>query len=103
MAFAGSSTTLGNAGVWDSGNKETLDNDSLQGTVFADQGGTLLIKQSLDGTNYDKVTTLTIVANTPQDINVTLLCPYWRMVYTNGATPQGAFRVGARTTSAGDS
>jgi hypothetical protein len=77
--------------------------DSISGTVIADQGGTLFVEQSFDGTNWDLSDSIAVVANTGQGFSKTLYAPYVRLRYVNGATGQGSFRLYSRFTSAGDS
>lgn len=77
--------------------------DRIAGLVFADQAGTLYVEQSADGTNWDLSTSVNITANTGTKFSEELIAPYVRVRYTNGASGQGAFRLSAKTTSAGDS
>lgn len=66
----------------------------LHGTVYADQGGTLQIEFSNDGTNIDYVRTIAVsaadTANSAWDQMV--IAPYVRFRYTNGASDQAAYR-----------
>ena len=66
----------------------------LQGTCFADQGGTLYIDFSGDGSNVDYTRTLSISANDTATSawDQLIPSPYVRFRYTNGAVAQGAFR-----------
>lgn len=65
----------------------------ITGTVFADQAGTLNVQQSFDNENWDAESTFSVVANTGQGFNVTLLAPYFRLLYVNGAEAQTVFRL----------
>lgn len=69
----------------------------LCGTVYADQGGTLQIEFSNDGTNVDYVRTIAVsasdTANSAWDQMV--IAPYVRFRYTNGAVQQTVYRFHA--------
>jgi hypothetical protein len=104
MAYwTGSTTVLGNAGVWTGNTRLRERHDTVAGTVFSDQSGTLKVQQSADGTNWDLETTVAVTGGTGAAINVALVAPFWRLKYTNGATPQTAFRISATTQAGGDS
>lgn len=75
--------------------------DWVVGMVFADQTGTIFIEQSMDGTNWDLSTNYTIAANDGKGFKEDVFAPYVRIRYVNDATPQGAFRLTARFSSAG--
>lgn len=75
--------------------------DWVVGMVFADQAGTLHIEQSMDGTNWDIDTSYTIAANDGKGFKEDIFAPYVRVRFVNGATPQTAFRITARFSSAG--
>lgn len=75
--------------------------DWVVGMVFADQGGTLHIEQSMDGTNWDIDTSYTITANNGKGFKEDVFAPYVRVRYVNGATPNTVFRITARFSSAG--
>lgn len=66
----------------------------LCGTVYADQGGTLQIEFSNDGTNVDYIRTIAVsasdTANSAWDQMV--IAPYVRFRYTNGSVEQTAYR-----------
>ena len=70
---------------------------SLTASVFTDQTGTLAFQQSDNPANtnfWETVATYAIAASTLLSIvpfSITKL--YWRLVYTNGATPQTAFEL----------
>jgi hypothetical protein len=96
----GSSTPLGANGVW----TDTLQagrEDFIVGLVFSDVAGSLLVEQGIDGTNWDYDTTIAVSANTGVAFKHDVYAPYVRLTYTNGATPQTAFRLHARFSSSG--
>lgn len=65
-------------------------------TVFADQVSAtngLSIQQSTNGTNWDFVDAYTISASSGAAYDVPIYASQLRVVYTNGATLQGAFRL----------
>jgi hypothetical protein len=97
----GTKTPLAGAGTW----QDTMlagREDWLVGLAYSDQAGSLLIEQSIDGQNWDFDTTVTVVANTGKEFKIELYAAYIRLTYTNGATPQTEFRLGARFSSAGN-
>ena len=64
--------------------------------VFSDQSSAtdgLSIQQSADGTNWDNTDEYTVPANTGKTFSFQPSMKYLRVVYTNGATPQTAFRL----------
>jgi hypothetical protein len=61
--------------------------------VLADKDGTLLVDNSGDGVVTDRVSSFSVLANVPFFIGLSQLTRYIRVRYTNGATPQGSFRV----------
>jgi hypothetical protein len=75
--------------------------DWVVGMVFADQAGDIYIEQSMDGTNWDLSTTYAVTANNGKGFKEDVFAPYVRVRYVNGATPQTAFRLTARFSSAG--
>lgn len=98
--FEGSKTPLLAAGEWSTilvAGRE----DYVVGLVFADQAGTLHIEQSTDQTNWDVDTTYAIVASNGKGFKEEIFAPYVRVRFTNGATPQGTFRITTRFSSAG--
>lgn len=53
----------------------------------------LSIQQSSDGTNWDFVDTYTVNASDGKILTFQPACKYFRIVYTNGAGDQAAFRL----------
>lgn len=65
-------------------------------TVFTDQASAtdgLSLQQSSNGTNWDLVDTYTISASAAKTISLPRQARYFRIVYTNGATPNTVFRL----------
>ena len=61
--------------------------------AYADQAGTLTIQDSTDNTTWRSVESIAVAAGETKSLNVQCLARYYRVVYTNGATLQGAFRL----------
>ena len=61
--------------------------------AYADQAGTLTIQDSTDNTTWRAVESIAVAAGETKTLNVPCLARYYRVVYTNGATLQGAFRL----------
>lgn len=66
---------------------------SIAVNVFASHPGTLYIKQSMNGTNFDHVKTFPIGANRGETHAVVVSCRYCQISYTNGDTDQTTFRL----------
>ena len=99
--YIGTTTPLLANGTW----SDTLQagrEDFIAGLVFSDQGGTLLIEQGIDNQNWDFDTSITVVGGTGKEFKLDIYAPYVKLTYTNGATPQTAFRLGARFSSSGN-
>lgn len=103
MAYLSSNQSLGANATWTSGTKLTDRADSIVGSVFADQAGTLYVDQSFDNTNWDISESTAVAAGAGTKFKHDLIAPHIRLRYVNGATAQGAFRLHARFSSAGDS
>lgn len=100
--FIGSNTLLGNGGVY----QDVLQagrEDNIVGLVFSDQGGTLNIEHSTNGTDWDvNDSPITVAAGVGQVFSRPIYGAYVRLRYVNGATPQTVFRIQARFSSAGN-
>lgn len=75
--------------------------DYVVGMVFADQAGTIYIEQSMNGTNWDLSTNYVVTASDGKGFKEEVFAPFVRIRYVNGATPQTAFRLTVRLSSAG--
>ena len=97
VSTANSSTaTLGSSGVFTGTAEDVTDYAIAYVTVFADQTSAtdgLSVQQSSDGTNWDFTDVFTIPANSGRTFSFELAAQYFRVVYTNGAAAQGAFRL----------
>lgn len=85
--------TLAISGVYTGPSLDGINFRRITGKAFADVAGSLAIQQSDDGTTWDTITTVTVVAATPIAWDQVLNARYVRYVYTNGATIQAAFRL----------
>lgn len=103
MAYFGNTTSLPANGIYTSDVKLADRADNISGAVFSDQPGTIFIEQSGDGTNWDISSNYPVTANNGSGFSESLLLPYVRLRYVNGANAQGTFRITGRFTSAGDS
>lgn len=75
--------------------------DTLTGLVWADQSGSLTISYSSDGSNWDfSEGNVTVVPNTGQKVSFSVVAPYVRATYTNGAGAANV-RCSLRFASAG--
>lgn len=88
--------TLGNGGVFTGTAEDISAYASVTVSLFADQASAtngLSIQQSADGTNWDMADIYTVPASTGKTFGVQVAAKFLRVVYTNGATPQSAFRL----------
>ena len=100
MAWIGTTELLDANETWTSSAVKTKLAGSVRGIVFSDESGSLTIEFSSDGTNWDYETTaISITGGTGKSFNESVVAPYYRLVYTNGATGQGEFRITANTYS----
>lgn len=91
-----STTNLGIGGVFTALAEDIKDYSVVQVNVFADQSSAtdgLSVQQSSNGTNWDITDTYTIPASTGKTFSFQAAARYFRIVYTNGGTGQGAFRL----------
>lgn len=97
ISSANSSTSiLGGNAVFTGTSEEVKDFASITISVFSDQASAtdgLSIQQSSNGTNWDITDTYTISASTGKTFSVQPAARFFRIVYTNGSTPQGTFRL----------
>ena len=89
------SSTLTASGVFTGLSDDTKGYTAI--TVFAtsDEDGHLIILQSTDGTNFDKLTRYNFSPKNQIyiDSTIALSCRYVKVTYTNGATGQTSFRL----------
>ena len=74
----------------------TLDYGFIFVTVFSDVASAvdgLIFQQSSDGTNWDNIDNYSYLAGTGKTYSVQPSAKWFRVVYTNGGTGQGAFRI----------
>jgi hypothetical protein len=82
---------------------DTIDVASIVVFVFADQASAtdgMIVEWSTDGTNWDEDDTFTIPKNDGKTFSFQAAARYMRIVYTNGGTDQGAFRLQTITKTA---
>lgn len=87
---------LGNGGVFTGAWEEVQNYAEIRIMVFADQNSAtngLSVQQGSDGTNADIIDTLTISANVGRSVGFGPSGRYFRLVYTNGATPTTNLRI----------
>ena len=69
---------------------------TITGYAFSDQASAangFSIEQSADGTNWDVKDQSSVAASTEKPISIPVAAPFVRVVYTNGGTLQGSFRL----------
>jgi len=97
VSSANSSTaTLAGAASFVGTSVSTLGVATIQLIVFSDVASSaagLAIQQSSDGTNWDFTDTFTVYALTGFNTTVAAIGSFARVVYTNGASAQGVFRL----------
>lgn len=97
ISTANSSVTTLSGGASFTGTSEDVSQYAeVRVSVFADQVSAtdgLAMQQSKDGTNWDFLDNYTIPASSGKVYGVGVAAQFFRVVYTNGATIQGAFRL----------
>jgi hypothetical protein len=97
VSTANSTTaTLTAASVFTGTSEDISAYASVTIAVFADQASAtdgLQLQQSSNGSNWDIVDSYTIPASTGKTFGVQVTAKFFRVVYTNGGTNQGAFRL----------
>lgn len=89
-------TPLGASGVFTGAAEVCISTMGLQINVFSDQDSAsrgLRVEQSLNGVDWDIVDRYTVLAGEGFSRTVQSTATYCRIVYTNGPTPQTAFRM----------
>jgi hypothetical protein len=93
---ATTSTPLAGSGTYVSGTLLPDLSERINGSVFADQIGTLYVEESPDNVNWDVSKSFSVVAGTGQGFSEIVLLPYLRLRYVNGGTAQGSLRIFSR-------
>lgn len=97
VSTANSSTvTLAGGAAFTGTSENVQDYASIEVSVFADQVSAALglsVQQSSNGTNWDLLDQYTIPASTGKTFSFAPAARFYRVVYTNGATIQTAFRL----------
>ncbi len=91
-----SSTPLGSSAAFTGTSENVTGYAMILVSVFADQASAtdgLSIQQSSNGTNWDIADTYTVPASTGKTFSFQPAASFFRIVYTNGATLQTAFRL----------
>lgn len=91
--YASTSIPLAANGTYTSSTESTSYTGRIVGTVFADVGGTLIIEQSPDNTNWDLQDSYSVQANVGLGFSVEKVASYARVRYVNGPTAQTVFRL----------
>lgn len=95
-ALNSSTAVLANGAVFTALAEDVTNYASITVSVFADQISAtdgLSIQQSSDGSNWDMTDVYSIPASTGKTFSVQPISRYFRVVYTNGTTLQGSFRL----------
>jgi hypothetical protein len=75
--------------------------DTLAGSVFADQPGTLFVEQSGDNANWDVQSSFPVTASTGLGFRVDALLAYARVRFVPTTTNPAVFRLFGRALAAG--
>ena len=95
---AGNSTTtpLGGGAAFTGTGVDMLQYQTVVCTIFADQASAtdgMTFQFSTDNSNWDDVYSFTMAASETRRFQFPITAQYFRVVYTNGATPQTVFRL----------
>lgn len=91
-----STTVLAGAAVFTGVSEDVSGYQSITVTAFANQvsaAGGLSLQFSPDNVNWDTSHTYTVSVSAPRTVTEQVYARYFRVVYTNGATTQTAFRL----------
>ncbi len=91
-----STTALSGSAVFAGVSEDVSGYQAITVTAFANQAsaaGGLSLQFSSDNVNWDIAHTYTVAASTPRTVVESVYARYFRVVYTNGATAQTAFRL----------
>lgn len=89
-------TTLGNGEVFTGTGEDISQYSGISIIIFSDQDSAtdgLSFEWSSDNTNWDHMQLHTVTANQSYTTQVMMEAQYFRIVYTNGTTPQSNFRL----------
>lgn len=81
--FTGTSRDAGNPAAY----------QAFVARAYASHDGVLEIQDSVDNTTWRRVETVDVPAGEGRTLRVHVLARYYRVVYSNGATPQTTFRL----------
>lgn len=97
VSTANSSAVALSGGAAFTGTSEDVSNyASIFVSVFADQASAasgLSVQFSADGTNWDHTRAISVTASSGMILSVSPAAKFFRVVYTNGATPNTVFRL----------
>lgn len=88
--------TLGIGATFTGTGTEVLEYRAIAVTIFADEDSAadgMTFQFSTDNSNWDDVYAFNMVADETRRFQLPVTAQYFRVVYTNGATGQGAFRL----------
>lgn len=100
-----STTNLGITATFTGPTVDAIQAKRITGVAASDQAGTLHVEQSDDSTNWNRYSAIVgqLADNSDPDVDVVIgavvgfdfpvLQRYVRLVYVNGAAPQGSFRL----------
>lgn len=94
LAFS-TTAVLGNAGVYTSPTIDSTNYNLMNVTTLSDQAGGYILQHSNDGITWVSAANNAQTANVLRTDNQTAQRKYMRIVYTNGATPQGSLDIAA--------
>ena len=87
---------LGNGATFTGTGDDVSDFATVTCQLYADEGSAtdgMTFQFSTDNSNWDDVYSFTMAGGETRRFQFPVCAQYFRIVYTNGATPQGAFRV----------
>jgi hypothetical protein len=87
------STPLGSSASYTGATIDGLNFKRLSGKVFANVAGNLYVEFSDDGINWDRISSYAVSAGTPIKYDEVIVTQCIRVVYVNGASAQGTFRL----------
>lgn len=78
------------------GTIQTEKSEKIAGSIYSEEGGTLYIQQSFDGTHWDISTEKSISAATAVSFEVSIIAPTAQVKFVNGSTQTKEFRLFVR-------